>query len=416
MVSFLNLCKYDVWIPGNHEFRISNADFRRNMDLFTSGVVLGANLKITDPSRAPQRKILPWVMLERKGLRFAVVGIVAHRYDFWMSAAPYKGVTLIPPQKIMAETMEEVRREKPDFVILAAHADAKDRGHVYRQYPELVLMLAGHTHREVPAREYAPRHWVVQPQCLGVNMAKIKLVFDTDKHTVKSVSSEFVRASELEALPDAEMPRDWIANRKDAEIRSGKPAVRQPPLPKKAEPAGKMEPAAGAADDSMDSMLSGISEENMALEQEKMKAPKRQYRIDPRLFAEAVRKAAGADAAVIGNVYAFPNNKDFVTEADFFNLVMDYGIVVLTLTPEQLKTILKEQGDISLRSSGLDPDKLPEKNLRVAFDAYSASGRDGAMPKLQGIANSGKVSREDPDVNIRRICFDFLRERYPAGK
>ncbi len=45
MVAVLNHCKYDVWIPGNHEFRIGGDYFRRNMDLFTSGVVLAANIR-----------------------------------------------------------------------------------------------------------------------------------------------------------------------------------------------------------------------------------------------------------------------------------------------------------------------------------------------------------------------------------
>ena len=59
MVECLNFCGYDVWVPGNHEFRIGNANFRRDADLFRSGSVLGANLKFDDPQKKPNRIILP---------------------------------------------------------------------------------------------------------------------------------------------------------------------------------------------------------------------------------------------------------------------------------------------------------------------------------------------------------------------
>lgn len=84
-VEMLNYLKYDVWVPGNHEFRIGQRLFRRNLDLFKAGDVLAANLDFTREGVAPARPVLPWKMYERYGLRIAVIGLVSPHYDYWFN-------------------------------------------------------------------------------------------------------------------------------------------------------------------------------------------------------------------------------------------------------------------------------------------------------------------------------------------
>ncbi|MBO5958913.1 MAG: metallophosphoesterase [Lentisphaeria bacterium] len=84
MIACLNAFGYDVFVPGNHEFRIGNKAFRRNCDLFTSGKVLAANVEFDDPAKAPEKLPAAWTMLERKGLKIAVIGIACNRYDNWI--------------------------------------------------------------------------------------------------------------------------------------------------------------------------------------------------------------------------------------------------------------------------------------------------------------------------------------------
>ena len=379
MVSCLNAAKYDVWVPGNHEFRIGNANFRKDLSLFTGGSVLAANLVFDDPVRKPSVPVLPWKMFERKGLKVAVIGMASHRYDDWFDAALYKGLRLMSPTDTFRELLPQVRAAKPDVIVVAAHSDleavaetktgndewipSKD---VYVKYPDLALLLAGHSHRKVPATEYAPGQWIVQPADNGGSMAKVVITFDTKAHKVVAVKSEFVESKALKALPAAEMPKSWCENNARAAKLAKTPAVR---IPKGGLPAT--------------------------------------------FVAEAIRKAAGADAAITSSAYRLKPKAGEVTEKFFYQVAKPQGITVLTLTPTELKTVLDEQGKLDGRLSGLDLSNLPDKPVKVAFESYDIAGCDGERMKLRAIARSG-VPRQDLDLNTREVIRSALLADYPA--
>ncbi len=207
MIECLNTFRYDIFVPGNHEFRIGNEAFRRNCDLFTSGKVLGANIEFTDPAKAPSKGLNSWIMLKRKGLKIAVIGLLCHRYDNWIGDSLYRGIRLISPVDTLKKIMPEVRAAKPDVVIVAAHLDAGSimesvtgndnwsytLDSALREFcPEASLILAGHTHRLVPLKEVRPGCWEVQPPTHGRGIAKIKLHYNAKAKKVTDITSEII--------------------------------------------------------------------------------------------------------------------------------------------------------------------------------------------------------------------------------
>lgn len=390
MVSYLNACRYDVWVPGNHEFRIGNASFRKDLDLFTSGDVLAANLVFDDPARKPKRSILPWKIFERKGLRIAVVGMVSHRYDDWYDAGLYKGIRFLSPADTLREVMPAVRGAKPDVIVVAAHSDLKASAEtktgneewvssqsIYTNYTDVALFLAGHSHRLVPATEYAPGQWIVQPRDNGGSMAKVRVVYDTEAKKVMTVEASFAESKELEALPDEEMPAPWRKNNAAAREIAARPVVRLP-----------------------DELVYDPKAKTGGL--------------PPTLVPEAVREATGADAVVLFWTKTLRPTKAELTEKFFYDNFKPYGLTMLTLSPEQLKTVLEEQGDISAHSVGIDPKALPERPVKVVFDAYDIAGCDGQHMKLRAIARQPDVVRKDLDVNLRSAVRDYFLRNWPA--
>lgn len=351
-VEMLNFLKYDVWVPGNHEFRIGQELFRRNMDLFKSGDVLAANLVIERKELAPKRPILPWKIYERYGLRIAVIGFVTPQCDFWFNAAVYDGINMLSPHKIMEKTMAEVRAAKPDTVIIAGHLDIKtgmelapekylSMTAMLKQYPEICLLLSGHTHRTLPATEAAPGLWTVQPPTHANAAAKITVFFDKSAKKVTAVSSEFLTAKGVEPL-DA-LPEIWYNTQKTAAKMAKMPIAQHP-------------------------------EGTTAQELQK-------------LFARSVAEAVNADAAIVRNYLGRRKFKSNLwTKMTFKNIFSnEYSITTLTLTPAQLKMVLDEMKPTQERVYGLDLNNLPEKTLTVAFDAYDMSGCDGEYPLLRAL-------------------------------
>lgn len=384
MVSYLNACRYDVWVPGNHEFRIGNANFRKDLDLFKSGDVLAANLVFDDPARKPKRPILPCKLFRRKGVNIAVVGMVSHRYDDWYDAALYKGMRLLSPADAMREIMPVVREAKPDIIVVAAHSDLRASAEtktgneewvssqsIYTNYTDVALFLAGHSHCVVPLTEYAPGQWIVQPGDNGRSMAKVTLVYDTDAKKVVSATAVFAEAKDLPALPDDEMPKSWCRNNAAAQETAERPLVRLP-----------------------DALVYDPKAKTGGLPQT--------------LVPEAVREATGTDAAIIYWTKTLRPTKAELTEKFFYSNFKPYGLTMLTLSPDQLKVVLDEQGDISRRSVGIDPSALPKQPVRVVFDAYDIAGCDGAHMKLRAIAREPGVVREDLDVNLQSAVRSYF--------
>lgn len=397
MIECLNAFKYDIFVPGNHEFRIGNKAFRRNCDLFTSGKVLGANIEFTDPAKAPSKGLGSWTVLERKGLKIAVIGLLCHRYDNWIGFSLYNGIRLISPVDTLKKIMPEVRAAKPDVVIVAAHLDAKSimesvTGNENWSYtlssalqelcPEASLILAGHTHRVVPILEVYPGCWEVQPPTHGKGIAKIKLTYDPKAKKVTAVTSEILSTKGV--APKADMPEVWVKNQAATKDFLAKPVAQLP--------------------------------EGVVLGRVKKDPASNDRMIE--LFAKAIADQIPCDGVFCHNYASWRDKKGTLTENDFFRLHNNNQyITVLTLTQEQFQTI---KAEIEKRTPGTkffwfqkftDPGK--QQTLRIAFDAYDVTGCDGALNQLRIIAN-GVKDRVDTDHHVRGLLRAYLMKLYPV--
>lgn len=395
MIACLNAFKYDVFVPGNHEFRIGNAAFRRNCDLFTSGKVLAGNIEFTDPAKAPKTIPAAWTMLERGGYKVAVIGLTCHRKDNWIGFSLYKGINLISPVETIKKIMPEIRAAKPDFVIVATHLDGKSimesvtgnedwsytlASLLKEQCPEAALVLAGHTHRTVPAHELHPGCWEVQPPTHGIALARITLTIDKKSRKVINVTSEFLPTKGVE--PKADMPEEWVKNEAATPDFMKKPVAALP-----------------------EGVKLGIVN----------KDPESGYRMT-KLFADAIHAEIECDGVFCHNYAGWREKSGALTEGDFFSLHKNNQYVtVLTLTQEQFQTVRAEIEKNSKRTKFFwygqgKPEE--QKTLRIAFDAYDATGCDGALNKLRVIA-LGVKERNDSDWHVRDLLKKYLMKKYP---
>ncbi len=398
MIECLNAFKYDVFVPGNHEFRIGNEAFRRNSDLFTSGKVLGANIEFTDPAKAPSKELGSWTMLERKGLKIAVIGLLCHRADNWIGASLYSGIRLISPVETFQKIMPEVRAAKPDVVIIAAHLDSKSimesiTGNddwaytlesALREFcPEASLILAGHTHRLVPIQEVYPGCWEVQPPTHGKGIAKIKLTYDAKAEKVTNVKSEIIATKGV--AQKTKMPDDWVKNQASAPAFMSRPVAQLPE----------------------NVVLGTVRDE-----------PESGARMTE-LFAKAILDGVpDCDGVFCHNYASWHNKRGILTENDFFYLQNNNQyITVLTLTQEEFRTIkaeiAKNTPGTKFFQSRKDADLQKQQTLKIAFDAYDVTGCDGALNQLRIIANNVK-SRTDTDRHVRELFKAYLMKIYPV--
>ena len=162
MVDALNSLNFDIYIPGNHEFELSGS---QSVALFGSfkGEVLG---QWSVDGFHPRR----WKVVERNGFRCAIIGMSDN--GLWRSRRFYPWMKIVEEFSAVKQALKEIRKQPVDLIILARHggnySGSVPLGKFLRQYPEIDLVICGHSHREIVGQR-SGRVMIIQPGALGAS-------------------------------------------------------------------------------------------------------------------------------------------------------------------------------------------------------------------------------------------------------
>ena len=172
MIRLLNFLRFDVWVPGNHDFEAGYEAFSSRVKEF-EGVTLGAHWRWRD--------VVPvkWKMFEINGVRAAVIGATDPAMP-WRVLPGTDGV-FEDVTKSIGRIMPEILAARPHVVILAFHNGMYSKyANLYelcRTCPEIDLILGGHSHKEIAGHKV--RHaYFVQAGCHGACAAHVKVKVD----------------------------------------------------------------------------------------------------------------------------------------------------------------------------------------------------------------------------------------------
>lgn len=113
-----NFMDYDAVVVGNHDLEAGHPVYDRIARELGCPYLAANAVKVSDGEAYFDR----YAVLERDGLRVAVIGFTNPNVKSWISPDKYEGIDFIPVDSIAASLVREVRhRESPDVVILAVH-------------------------------------------------------------------------------------------------------------------------------------------------------------------------------------------------------------------------------------------------------------------------------------------------------
>ena len=357
MTALLNELAYDVWVPGNHDFEFGPEALVRAARDFR-GKTLGGDFQ--RPGFEPEA----WTLFERNGRRVAVIGMTDPKMPTRL--LPDSGWRFEANRDALKRIMPELLAAKPDLIVLAWHAGLyTPPGTMFRflaEFPEIDLVLAGHSHEEKRGFRVAGA-WFVQAGRYAECVGRVRAVFDDETGKLERITSELLRPGD-DDVSDAETER-----------------VLQPFLER----------------------YRPYAETVIATTEEPLRLPEKRENTAPicRIGAEAMRRAAGSDAALF-SASALPQFEisRTVTNAGLFTLLpYENELCTVELTREELAELLTWLGAASRRGrsvfafSGLKvvedgkhwsaPD-APEK-LTLAFTNYSLV----SIPMLREKMESG---------------------------
>ena len=419
----LNLWKCDAFIPGNHDFDFGLPAFIRNLKSFR-GKILACNLTLS----GRELPILPYAVWEKNGIKTGIVGLAPRFMEQWFHPIQLKGADFDSRMERIQKAFSALMREKPHIIILAMHqgefhSERKESfsrkkeqflSRLFREYPQIHLVLGGHTHQESAGKKIYRGQWYVQapPHARGVAVADI--FWDREKKQLVNIRSKI-------QLSGGEKPHR--------------------------ESARHLFPAAGK--------LSGFRKKPIGIVPALMPLKRREKSNSlSRLFGRSMLESTNAKIAFCGTFsnYIFHGGKISMRHI-FLLSPYENPLVTIPLNPEELEIILKEQYEKYVKGdfqSMYGAERIPEMTfskkkyrniaygrdsfryflhtpsgekvlwekgeVRAAFTAYALSGAGGRFPKLREI---GKAKQKDLifyPVTIREALANHIRKHNSLQK
>ncbi len=395
----LRALDYDAWVPGNHDLDFGVWRLYELAQPLRERT-LCANLELQiDADRVHYPA---WRLFTRAGAKVAVIGATASRLKDWLWGRNEEGFSVEPAARAVARVLPHILAIHPDLVVLAIHQGwlPKDpRGinevaGIARRFPEINLILGGHTHRDIPGRRIGSRTWYVQAGCHAARLGVVHVALDLAQHRVLDISSELVEAG-ADVPPDPQLSRLLAPEIKRIRAYAQRLVTRLPhPISARGTPG-----------------------ETCAASE---------------LLCRAIAAATGAEVVFQGKLSRIGLPAGRVTEQDLFNLVpYENDLAVARLKPPALRKIIEEQQAwrsspaycgvwgiqafldrsgrvLSLRDS-TGQAAAPDRVFRVAFNSYTVAGAGRRFPVLRSLLRSPQAGLRDTGINTRDAVRAYLQ-------
>jgi 5'-nucleotidase / UDP-sugar diphosphatase len=393
VLEIMNSAGFDAMALGNHEFDWG-LDVLAELREGAAFPFLSAN--VVDSAGRPLPGIAPYVLLERKGVRIAVLGVTTPDTPYSTRPDNVKGLAFLDPAAALPEALLQARAKGADVVVVLSHLGFPEDRKLAAAVPGIDVIVGGHTHTAVTAPVRVGRTVVAQAGFNGLYLGAVQL--DVDPRA----GSVVYRGEGSGLLPVS----GGAGSRADPEAARIVESCR-------ARLAGEFRRVVGSS--RVDLVRNPDRESNVG-----------------NLICDAVRTAAGADAAFM-NAYGIRADLprgELTLEQVYTMLPFENTIVAVDLAGERILEALERGATLEsgmLQVSGLslrvDLSKpagsrvsdvrmggeplRPGKRYRVAVNDFLAAGGDRFDSFLKG-ANASAAG------NFRDAVLGYLEAHSPV--
>ncbi len=407
MADVLNHLNYDAVALGNHEFDWGHAALGRWAEALKHPLLCanwGARLG------APAPRARPWMIREIDGVRVAVVGLTTPGVPTWSPPETLGDWTIESSIPALERVMPDVRRERPDVMILLAHQGLREGGSdpaneifaIAREFPDFDVILGGHTHVKIPEQRVG-RALYAQAGWHGHDVGRVDLVYDT-------VQKQMIRGAGTLLRVDDTVPAD--------------PEVDALTRPAREEAARRLEEVLGWNPAERPAYDGPQSDRDVAA-----------------LLRAAIRKVTGAEVVFQGSLsrYALPEGP--ITGRMLWGIVpYENRIGVMHLTAGELTTVLENA--LARAGShftwGIDGVRVewnarapkgarvisltdaqgrplhPRKRMVVALNSYDLASAGRRLPALRELTQKPETRYRLTELDTRTVVERWIRATWKA--
>ncbi len=195
VLEMMNRLHFDAMTLGNHEFdwgRTALAGIIKS----AAFPVLSAN--IVDRAGNYLPGVRPYIIMEKKGVKIAVIGLTTPETPFATKAENVRGLTFLDPAGVLPGLLTEVRRKGARLIVLLTHLGLDEDERLAAAVKGIGVIVGGHSHTVVTDPVIVGRTIIVQAGSHGLYLGVLNLTVDgrtgeieaaTNKGELKAVSA-----------------------------------------------------------------------------------------------------------------------------------------------------------------------------------------------------------------------------------
>lgn len=350
VIEVMNYLKFDAMTLGNHEFDWG-LDALRQLAATAAFPFLAANIR--DEQGSGLALTRPYLILERKGFKLAVIGTTTPDTTFTTKPDHVAGLTFQQPVEVLPQLVQEVRNRGADLIVLLSHGGLDGDLVIAQEVPGIDVIVGGHSHTAVTRPLRVNDTVIVQAGSYGAWLGVLELEVDVTTRKILT----YTRENELRPVLDR--PGDTVDEKAMAIV--------------------------GRFNEQIKTVFARVVGETTV---DLKRNPREESNVG-NLIADAMREASGADLALQngGGIRTDIPRGQITLEQLHTLLPFDNLLVVMDLTGEQVRGILEQ--------NAASPHQLLQiSGLSVHFDFRRPPGSQVIKVMVgQGPLVPGKIYR-----------------------
>lgn len=201
-ITLLNQLGYDVVTIGNNEgITLAFEDLDHLYDHANFPVVL-SNLYYSNGKRPKWLKPYHILTISNE-VKIGLIGITVYYEKFY----ELLGWKVTNPFESLREVLNEIRG-KVDILILLSHLGLSDDEWIAKEFPEIDLILGGHTHHVLPEGKYIDHSLLAGAGKYGQWIGHVELTVDTNSKKLQLLKAELINTDTIEK--EHKEVSDWL--------------------------------------------------------------------------------------------------------------------------------------------------------------------------------------------------------------
>lgn len=207
---------FDAIEPGNHDFAWGQQDLQ-NMLADANAPVLNASITREDGSTFGE----PFMIRDIGGVKVGMVGIDVENMSRYVSEEKLEGLTFHSSDETLETYIPKMKEAGADVIMVLSHVGFDEDKRLAQKFPEIDVIVGGHSHTELPEGHYEGNTLIVQSGTKGQFVGEVDLELDLATKKIASAQARLIPV-DASVEPDPEVAKIVEAAATEAEAIGSK--------------------------------------------------------------------------------------------------------------------------------------------------------------------------------------------------